>query len=75
MLRIEDLEHMYYLPLLGQRVPCKIIFNEQRNELEFYAINGNRTLAIPRWDSSSHAYLELVTFIKQKQHGRIPSNG
>jgi hypothetical protein len=75
MIRIEDLEHMYYLPLLGQRVPCKIIFNEQRNELEFYSINGNRTLAIPRWDSSSHAYLELVTFIKQKQHGRIPSNG
>lgn len=75
LIRIEDVENMYYLPLLGQRVPCKIIFNEQRNELEFYAIKGNRTLSILRWDSSSHAYTELVTFIKQKQHGRIPSNG
>ena len=75
LIRIEDSETTYYLPLLGQRVPCIISYNEQHNELEFYSTKAHRILSIPRWDSSRFAYSELVTYIKQKHHGRTTTNG
>jgi hypothetical protein len=75
LIRIEDSESTYYLPLIGQRVPCTITYNEQQNELEFYSTNARRSLSIPQWDSARFAYSELVTYIKQKHHGRTTTNG
>jgi hypothetical protein len=75
LIRIEDSETTDYMPLLGQRVPCIISYNEQHNELEFYSTKAHRILSIPRWDTSRFAYSELVTYIKQKHHGRTTTNG
>jgi hypothetical protein len=75
LIRIEDSESTYYLPLIGQRVPCTITYNEQQNELEFYSTNARRSLSIPQWDSARFAFSELVTYIKQKHHGRTTTNG
>ncbi len=75
LIRIEDSESTYYLPLIGQRVPCTITYNEQQNELEFYSTNARRSLSIPQWDCARFPYSELVTYIKQKHHGRTTTNG
>lgn len=74
LIRIDHLETSYFIPLIGQRVPCTIRYNSENNDLEYFNTKTDQRINFPRWDTVKFTYSELVNYIKQKHHGRTTTN-